>query len=222
VLQRALRSYEESGKELPDTLYVQLDNTCKQNKSRFLMAYLGELVRAGVFSEVYVSFLPVGHTHEDIDQMFSRFAMAIRVHDTVHVTMDEMAEVFTQAYLTVEGFRPAVSTVHSVANISDHVDPITSGWSEYGIAQYYQFHIFAERTPDGRIGQPLIRGRQSTVGDEIFSGLYKHAFHSCDTSTPIFDEPTQQIEWEKIGPSQLQERNEKSLVEYKKTILKGH
>lgn len=220
MLQRALRSYEESGKELPDTLYVQLDNTCKQNKSRFLMAYLGELVRVGVFSEVYVSFLPVGHTHEDIDQMFSRFAMAIRVHDTV--TMDEMAEVFTQAYLTVEGFRPAVSTVHSVANISDHVDPITSDWSLYGIAQYYQFHIFAERTPDGRIEQPLIRGRQSTVGDEIFSGLWRNAFHSCDTSTPIFDEPTQQIEWEEIGPSQLKERNEKSLEEYKKTILKGH
>ena len=64
VLQRALRAYENGGKHLPDILYLQLDNTCKQNKSRFLMAYLGELIRAGVFREVYVSFLPVGHTHE--------------------------------------------------------------------------------------------------------------------------------------------------------------
>ena len=85
VLQRTLRAYEESGKTLPPELYLQLDNTCKQNKSRFLMAYLGELVRAGVFREIYVSFLPVGHTHEDVDQVFSRFAMAIRVHDTVTV-----------------------------------------------------------------------------------------------------------------------------------------
>jgi len=33
-------------------------------------AYLGQLVRDGVFKDIYVSFLPVGHTHEDIDQMF--------------------------------------------------------------------------------------------------------------------------------------------------------
>jgi len=64
TLQRTLRAHEESGKALPPTLYLQLDNTCKQNKSRFLMAYLGEMVRAGVFDNIYVSFLPVGHTHE--------------------------------------------------------------------------------------------------------------------------------------------------------------
>ena len=64
ALHRTLRAYEESGNSLPPTLYLQLDNTCKQNKSRFMMAYLGELVRMGVFESIYVSFLPVGHTHE--------------------------------------------------------------------------------------------------------------------------------------------------------------
>jgi hypothetical protein len=48
---------------------LQLDNTCKQNKARFLMAFLGDLVSRGIFREIYVSFLPVGHTHEDIDQV---------------------------------------------------------------------------------------------------------------------------------------------------------
>ena len=76
-------------------------------------------MRAGVFEEIYVSFLPVGHTHEDIDQMFSRFAMVIRVRDTV--TLYEMAEVFQEAYITVDGFHPTVSVVESIANISDHV-----------------------------------------------------------------------------------------------------
>lgn len=37
---------------------------------KLYQAYLGQLVRDGVFKEIYVSFLPVGHTHEDIDQMF--------------------------------------------------------------------------------------------------------------------------------------------------------
>lgn len=44
--------------------YQQADNTGKQNKSRFLFGYLGELLLSGVFLEIYVSFLPVGHTHE--------------------------------------------------------------------------------------------------------------------------------------------------------------
>ena len=217
VLQRALRAYETSGQQLPDTLYLQLDNTCKQNKSRFLMAYLGELIRAGVFREVYVSFLPVGHTHEDIDQMFSRFAMAIRVRDTV--TMEEMIGVFRDAYQTAEGLRPNVSIVHYVANISEYVDNLTKAWSNFGVAQYYQFHLFAD--PDRTDRRPLVRGRQSTAGDEIFRGLFKHAFHSCDDHTPIFDEPEQRIRWEEITPSQRKPRNAPTLVQYKTTLAKG-
>ena len=40
VIQRSLRAFEENGKTLPPTLYLQLDNTCKQNKSRFLLVRL--------------------------------------------------------------------------------------------------------------------------------------------------------------------------------------
>lgn len=190
------------------------------------MAYLGELIREGVFKEIYVSFLPVGHTHEDVDQMFSRFAMAIRVRDTVILT--EMCQVFSKAYKTREGLYPAVHVVNSVANISDHVDGITSCWNSYGIAQYYQFHISAETDSETdpeserNLIQPRVRARQSTVGDELFRGLFKHAFHSCEENSPIFDEPHQKIEWDKICPSQRKERNEKALAEYVKTIEKGY
>jgi hypothetical protein len=40
-----------------------------------VFAYLKSLVDCGVFENIYVSFLPVGHTHCDIDQMFSRIAV---------------------------------------------------------------------------------------------------------------------------------------------------
>lgn len=33
------------------------------------MAYLGDLVARKIFRDIYISFLPVGHTHEDIDQV---------------------------------------------------------------------------------------------------------------------------------------------------------
>jgi hypothetical protein len=66
---------------LPRVLLLQLDNCSKQNKSQYLIAYLGLLVGWGVFEEVVLSFLPVGHTHEDIDQLFSRIAIYLRKND---------------------------------------------------------------------------------------------------------------------------------------------
>ena len=62
VIQRSLHhleatSYAEG--HLPNKLYIQLDNTSRQNKNKFLFGYLGCLVATGVFKEVLVSFLPV-------------------------------------------------------------------------------------------------------------------------------------------------------------------
>jgi hypothetical protein len=48
--------------KIPPVLLLQLDNTTKQNKGRFLFAFLGMLVHYGVVRKVVVSFLPVGHT----------------------------------------------------------------------------------------------------------------------------------------------------------------
>ena len=55
---------------LPRTLMLQLDNAPSQNKNNYMMAYLTLLVHWHVFDTIEVNFLPVGHTHEDIDQMF--------------------------------------------------------------------------------------------------------------------------------------------------------
>jgi len=51
---------------------VQLDNTCKDNKSKYVMSYLFLLVCCGVFDEIQIFFFEVGHTHCDQDQIFSR------------------------------------------------------------------------------------------------------------------------------------------------------
>ena len=55
----------------PLVLYLQLDNTALENKNQYVLAFLAYLVQAGVFSAIHLSFLIVGHTHEDIDQVFS-------------------------------------------------------------------------------------------------------------------------------------------------------
>src|SRR5665213_2811165 len=60
---------------------VQLDNCAKDNKSRFVFAYWSLLVAKGIFKEVFVSFLMVGHTHDDIDASFRRWSMKLHEED---------------------------------------------------------------------------------------------------------------------------------------------
>lgn len=52
---------------------VQVDNCISENKNHILLGYLGSLVAQGVIGEVEIQFMPVGHTHIKIDQVFSRY-----------------------------------------------------------------------------------------------------------------------------------------------------
>jgi hypothetical protein len=54
-----------------------MDNTCKDNKNRFVFAYCNMLVDMGLFERVEINFLPVGHTHCDVDQLFSRVSVSL-------------------------------------------------------------------------------------------------------------------------------------------------
>ena len=53
---------------------MQLENTIKENKNSIVFGYLSMLVERGIFKKIKVNFLLVGHTHDHIDQMFSRFS----------------------------------------------------------------------------------------------------------------------------------------------------
>ena len=50
----------------------------RENKNRFVFAFLKSLIDCGMFEHIYLNFLPVGHTHCDIDQLFSRIAIWMR------------------------------------------------------------------------------------------------------------------------------------------------
>ena len=81
---------------LPSCLYLQFDNCYRENKNKFIFGLCALLVelkivkKVSIFEskklfllyivyilvhiQVKVNFLPVGHTHEDVDQLFSRIS----------------------------------------------------------------------------------------------------------------------------------------------------
>ncbi len=81
---------------LPRTFFIQVENCTKENKNRFLFSYIESLIRWKLFHEVVVAFLPVGHTHEDIDQTFSRTSDRLRCNDAI--TLSDLHDELRQVY----------------------------------------------------------------------------------------------------------------------------
>ena len=55
---------------MPKHLVIQADNTTSQCKNGHVAALLSQLVAMRKYATVTMNFLMVGHTHEDVDQMF--------------------------------------------------------------------------------------------------------------------------------------------------------
>ncbi|XP_053403787.1 uncharacterized protein LOC123534087 [Mercenaria mercenaria] len=82
TLLRAIHDSQSKLGTLPEVLFLQADNCGRENKNKYVMSFCELLVRLHVFSEIHLSFLPVGHTHEDIDAKFSYLADLLRRNDT--------------------------------------------------------------------------------------------------------------------------------------------
>jgi hypothetical protein len=67
---RQMLAAEYATKPLPRTIHIQSDNA-SDNKCWTMLLWLAMLVYHDYTGSVEMSFLIVGHTHEDIDQLFS-------------------------------------------------------------------------------------------------------------------------------------------------------
>lgn len=81
---------------LPPRLLIQMDNTSKDNKNHFLFGFAGMLLAEAYFEEIEAHFLPVGHTHQEIDQSFSLVSKAIG--DKGALDLDDLVEVANGAW----------------------------------------------------------------------------------------------------------------------------
>ena len=175
ILHRVLAAEFDKNGDLPPVLYLQLDNTSRQCKNKYVMAWLAYLVHIGVFKEVYVSFLPKGHTHEDIDQMFSRIAAYLRKHDCP--SPRAFLDCIRSAY-TYKKTVPTVEHLTHVANISDWISDYIAVLPH--ISQWHQFQLRAQGL--GKDKEVRLRVREWIATDDDRSrwcGLKPHEFDSA-------------------------------------------
>jgi len=107
AIARIIRDEQEDGRRrgrpsphLPPRLVVQMDNTGKDNKNHYLVGFAGMLLAEGLFQEVEVQFLPVGHTHQEIDQSFSLVSKVLKRHGALDV--DDLMTVASTAWRNLE------------------------------------------------------------------------------------------------------------------------
>lgn len=62
---------------------ILFDNCVRENNSKYLFVYSDWIVTSGSFDKIGVSFLPVGHTHYNIDPSFSSTSNRLRHHDEI-------------------------------------------------------------------------------------------------------------------------------------------
>jgi len=194
---------QKNGGWLAPNLLLQLDNTTKQNKGNGLFSFLALLVAQGVFKTIEVSFLPVGHTHCDIDQLFSRVAVYLRSHDAF--SRQEFAFCIQCAFRKMDGKLCTVMVYHweSVGNISDWLKNRHSKF--VGVTLFYHFKFSTHKSTDVSVVRDTVWCQaRCWPGDPTadWQGLDGNSYF-LDVFPAVFPPPVMADEWHLIPPAQF-------------------
>ncbi len=136
ILWNYIQEKLQSKRALPPNLYIQSDNAAKESKNKYFLGFLSILVKRKYFKEVNFSMLPVGHTHIDVDQMFSTIAKKIKRKNIEN--LPELVGLINQAFVS-ENKRPHVRLIHQIWNIKDWIYDLIEPFS--GIQKFHSFKI---------------------------------------------------------------------------------
>ena len=135
--------------QLPETLYLQLDNA-KSNKCNNLLVFLTLLVELGVFKKIKLCFLLVGHTHNDVDQFFSLFERLSKNKGLELFTLPQMHEFISS--LHQKGGESSPVLVEHIDRVLDYKTWLASMKAKpvKNISQPLLFRIKKEDRQEGR------------------------------------------------------------------------
>ena len=132
----------------PPILWLQADNCFKENKNRWMMGFCYWLVHIGWFREIMISMLPPGHTHIDIDQMFSTLSMFLDRHSVEFIA--DILQAVNSAYKK-ENTKPKAAFLPVVFNFVGFLALFVHDLSGLNSAHVYLFHKLA----NGKVGMKV-------------------------------------------------------------------
>ena len=133
---------------LPPTLTPQLDNASRDNKNCWVFAFCSLLVYRAIFHEIYINFLIVGHTHEDIDALFGRWSNKLRAND--YLTIPRLMKSFMDCET-----QPVIPhLIEEVPDFKQFVEGYLNSGSDslHGHSQAQQFKFYMDSN-----GWPLMQ-----------------------------------------------------------------
>ena len=138
---------------LPKKLFLQLDNSAKDNKNRYVMAFYSLLTAKRIFKEVTVGFLIVGHTHEDIDAHFSYLSKLLKMKNTY--ILANLMKAFMDSQKTI-AFIPKL--VQEVADFKKFLHGYQHDGANklIGLGEMHLFKFYVEEKGDD-MGWPIMR-----------------------------------------------------------------
>lgn len=117
----------------PSTLYIQMDNCTGENKNRYILGYSAYLVVKRIFQKVVINYLPVGHTHEDIDSVFSQLSHQLNQHQQC-LTPKEFQDLVIKATKPEDGLFHVVKYLkNGIPNMQEPIADVLNTFS--GIKQ---------------------------------------------------------------------------------------
>ena len=127
--------------KLSKVLHLQLDNCAKENKNRWLLGFFAYLIGIELFTQIVLDCLPPGHTHVDIDALFSLLSKAMELLDAGSFTTF-LTRFLKEAYKGSKN-KPALRRLDAVFDFKAFVDPFLRDFSHF---QEYRSFRFTVRT----------------------------------------------------------------------------
>ena len=126
---------------LPPVLRIQADNCGRENKNVYILGLCATLVALGFFKEIQLSFLIVGHTHEDIDQRFSYISSALKRQDID--SLEEMLQIIRERPTFTEPFIHAEHLEH-IRDWKSFITPYLREDAFVGISKPHHFRFYMQ------------------------------------------------------------------------------
>lgn len=126
TIERVYRTSRRSGRPFPKHLVVISDNTVAQAKNETAFLVLAIFVARYKFITANIFFLMVGHTHEDVDQLFAlvlKIVVAPHRFETPQEFLDLLREALEQR-VAAKGEELVTARVQTIPNFDSWVKPM--------------------------------------------------------------------------------------------------